>query len=242
MKIFLYLFFKRLIDIALSLIGILILSPVLTIVCLLQLFIYGRKIFFIQKRVGLHGVIFKVYKFKTMNDKKDLHGEYLHDKERVTKFGSFLRSSSIDELPQLFNILKGDMSIVGPRPQSIENCFFMNKEQFSRHHVKPGLTGLSAINGRNAVSWDKKIQFDLEYINRRSLWLDLRIMFITFIKVIKRENVFSGDQAFSLQMGEELLQKGIINDVVFQSVLSKSRSFSNKNLLKEDLFLDKFSN
>jgi lipopolysaccharide/colanic/teichoic acid biosynthesis glycosyltransferase len=215
MKIFLYLFFKRLIDIALSLIGILILSPVLIIVCLLQLFFYGRKIFFIQKRVGLHGVIFKVYKFKTMNDKKDQHGEYLHDKERVTKFGGFLRSSSMDELPQLFNILNGDMSFVGPRPQSIENCFFMNKGQFSRHKVKPGLTGLSAINGRNAVSWDKKIQFDLEYINRRSLWLDIRIMFLTFIKVIKRENVFSGDQAFSLQMGEELFQKGkITNDLL----------------------------
>jgi lipopolysaccharide/colanic/teichoic acid biosynthesis glycosyltransferase len=222
-------------DIALSLIALIILSPVLIIVSLFQLFFYGRKIFFIQKRVGLHGVIFKVYKFKTMNDKKDRHGEFLNDKERVTKFGTFLRAFSIDELPQLLNILIGDMSIVGPRPQSVENCFFMNKNQFSRHDVKPGLTGLSAINGRNAVSWDKKIQYDLKYIMRQSMWLDLKIILITFIKVVKRENVFSGNQSFSLQMGEELLQKGEITYDLLIKRLKLGRLFNKPSMELNDL-------
>lgn len=235
MKLFIYLFVKRAVDISVSFIALVLLSPILLIVSIFQFFFYGRKIFFNQKRVGLHGVIFKVYKFKTMNDKKNQEGEYLHDKDRVTKFGSFLRAFSIDELPQLVNILNGSMSIVGPRPQSIENCLFMNKKQFLRHSVKPGLTGLAAINGRNAVSWDKKIQFDLAYINRRNLWLDFKIMVITFVKVIKRENVFSGDQAFSLQMGEELLMDGKITSESVVKTLKLAKNFNKLRMESIDL-------
>lgn len=191
---------------------------------------------FNQKRVGQNGFIFKVYKFKTMNDRKDDNGNLLPDKLRVTKFGKILRALSLDELPQLLNIFIGQMSIVGPRPQSIEVCLFMNETQFKRHEIKPGLTGLSAINGRNGIKWHKKINYDLEYIRRKSLFLDIKIIFITFFKVISQHNVFSNGNLSSISLGQELISDGKIDVNKYYRILSKLPKISAQMFLSnEDL-------
>jgi lipopolysaccharide/colanic/teichoic acid biosynthesis glycosyltransferase len=168
-----------------------------------------------------------------MSDKKNSKGILLPDNLRVTKLGKILRTFSLDEIPQLFNIFIGQMSVVGPRPQSIEVCLFMTKEQFSRHSVKPGLTGLSAINGRNQIPWTKKIELDLIYIERRSIFLDLKIIFITLIKVILREGVFSHDNLSSISLGEELLKDDKITQGIFDLRHSKISKISNNKLFTE---------
>jgi len=238
MKNFMYIFLKRTLDILVSFVGLTILSPIFIVVIICQLIIYKRNIFFNQKRVGLKGKIFRVFKFKTMNDKTDKNGHLLPDNQRVTKFGKFLRAFSLDELPQIFNILLGQMSVVGPRPQSIEVCLFMNKEQFSRHQIKPGLTGLSAINGRNEISWNKKIDFDLEYIKRRTILLDIKIIIITAFKVILRQNVFSGNNLSAISLGEELYLGKKISKEMYERRFKKIMEVSKKPfLLQEDLLL-----
>jgi lipopolysaccharide/colanic/teichoic acid biosynthesis glycosyltransferase len=233
MKKQIYNFLKRLIDILVSFLGITILSPILIIIIALQLITYKTNIFFNQKRVGLNGKIFKVFKFKTMSDKKDSKGILLPDNLRVTKLGKILRTFSLDEIPQILNIVIGQMSVVGPRPQSIEVCLFMTKEQFSRHSVKPGLTGLSAINGRNKIPWTKKIELDLNYIKRRSIFLDLKIILITAIKVILREGVFSHDNLSAISLGEELLNDNIITQEMFDLRHSRVLKVSNNKLFTE---------
>jgi lipopolysaccharide/colanic/teichoic acid biosynthesis glycosyltransferase len=226
-------------DVLISLIGLIVLSPIFVIVTFLQLVTYRNGIFFNQKRVGLNGKIFRVFKFKTMNDHKDEEGILLPDAKRVTKLGKVLRALSFDELPQIFNILFGTMSVVGPRPQSIENCLFMSVDQFKRHSVKPGLTGLSAIKGRNGIPWNKKIQYDLDYLNRKSIFLDIKIIIITFFKVILSENVFSEGTLSSHQMGDYLLAENKITPSEFKMIqkraikLSLSSSVGTKDLLKE---------
>jgi len=184
-------FFKRLFDFVLALIGLIVLSPVLLIVAILVRVKLGKPILFKQKRPGLNEKIFTLYKFRTMTDKRDENGNLLPDSERLTKFGKFLRSTSLDELPELFNILKGDMSFVGPRPLLVEYLQLYNQVQRRRHEVRPGLTGLAQINGRNAISWEEKFKIDIQYVDNLTFLKDIKILFLTVIKVLKREGISS---------------------------------------------------
>lgn len=184
-------YIKRILDFVLSLIALVILSPVLLIVSILVRVKLGSPIIFKQKRPGLNEKIFTMYKFRTMTDKKDQFGELLPDSERLTKFGKSLRSMSLDELPELWNILKGDMSIVGPRPLLIEYLPLYNKKQRKRHDVRPGLTGLAQINGRNAIAWEKKFDLDTKYVNEISFLKDAKIVLLTVRKVFVREGISS---------------------------------------------------
>ncbi len=239
MKFLIYNFIKRSIDITASIFGIVILIPVFLIISIIQFSIYGKNIMFNQKRVGINGVIFKVYKFKTMNEKRDSNGELLPDNQRVTKFGKFLRALSLDEIPQLFNILNGKMSIVGPRPQSLDICVFMTPSQFIRHSVKPGLTGFSAIKGRNGIEWSKKIQYDLDYIKIRNTFLDIKIILITAIKVIQQHNVFSEGNLSATSLGAELVQSKKISKEEYNEINKRVKILSNQKIITvKDLVLD----
>ena len=182
-------YIKRLLDFILSLLALIILSPVLLITALLVRIKLGSPVIFKQKRPGLNEKIFTLYKFRTMTDKKDDEGNLLPDSERLTKFGKILRSTSLDELPELINILKGDMSIVGPRPLLVEYLELYNEEQKHRHDVRPGLTGLAQVNGRNSISWEDKFKEDIKYIEKISLIGDIKIILKTVIKVFKREGI-----------------------------------------------------
>ena len=184
-------FFKRIIDMVCSLLGIIILSPIYLVVAVLVKTKLGSPVIFRQKRPGLNGKIFEMYKFRTMTDEKDASGNLLPDSVRLTSFGKWLRSTSLDELPELFNILKGDMSIVGPRPLLVSYLELYNDEQKKRHDVKPGLTGLAQVNGRNAISWEKKFSYDLKYINNITFLNDLKIILLTIKKVFKRDGISS---------------------------------------------------
>ncbi|TYS60293.1 sugar transferase [Sutcliffiella horikoshii] len=182
-------FVKRLIDFILSLIAIIVLSPLLLIFSILVRMNLGSPIVFRQKRPGLNENIFTMYKFRTMTDERDENGELLPDSIRLTKFGKFLRSTSLDELPELFNILKGDMSIVGPRPLAVIYLPYYNEEERLRHTVRPGLTGLAQINGRNSVNWEERFKFDVKYVNNINIKTDIYIILKTVIKVFKREGI-----------------------------------------------------
>lgn len=189
--------FKRFFDFVIALIALLIFSPLLFLVFLLLLISNQVNPFFFQKRPGLNGKIFKVIKFKSMNDKRDKDGNLLSDEKRLTKLGIFLRKTSFDEAPQVINILKGDMSIIGPRPLLPEYLPLYNDKQKKRHNVKPGITGWAQINGRNAISWNKKFEYDVWYVENRSFLLDVKIFFKTFLKVFKSEGVNSKGEATS---------------------------------------------
>ena len=178
-------------DFILSLIAIIILSPIMLIIALLVKINLGSPVIFKQERPGLNEKIFTMYKFRTMTDERDENGELLPDCIRLTKLGRFLRSTSLDELPELFNILKGDMSIIGPRPLLVEYLPLYNDYQRRRHDVKPGLTGLAQVNGRNNITWEEKFNYDIEYVNNISLLLDFKIIIKTLIKVLKQEGVNS---------------------------------------------------
>lgn len=184
-------YIKRIIDFLLSLIGIIILSPVLLIVAIMVRTKLGSPILFKQERPGLNGRIFKMYKFRTMTNETDENGELLPDEVRLTKFGKFLRSSSLDELPEMFNILKGDMSIVGPRPLLVKYLPLYSERQAHRHDVRPGLTGYAQVNGRNAISWEEKFELDIFYVNNSSFMVDVMIFFKTIKKVFDREGISS---------------------------------------------------
>ena len=184
-------FLKRPMDFLLSLMAILVLSPVLITVALLVKVKLGSSVLFKQKRPGLNEKIFTMYKFRTMTDDKDENGELLPDSVRLTKFGKMLRSTSLDELPELFNILKDDMSIVGPRPLLIQYLELYNDHQKRRHDVRPGLSGLAQVNGRNAISWEDKFNLDVEYVESVSFIGDLKIIFLTIKKVFYKEGISS---------------------------------------------------
>lgn len=183
--------FKRPMDFILSLIAIIVLSPVLIIIGVLVRFKLGSPVLFKQKRPGLNEKIFTMYKFRTMTDVKDENGELLPDSVRLTKFGRILRSTSLDELPELFNILKGDMSIVGPRPLLIQYLELYNEHQKRRHEVRPGLSGNAQVNGRNAISWEDKFNLDVEYVDNVSFIGDWKIIFLTIKKVFVKEGISS---------------------------------------------------
>ena len=187
--------FKPIIDFLIAIIGILILSPVFLIVMFSLSIANEGKPFFFQSRPGKNGKIFKIIKFKTMNDKKDPQGNLLSDAERLTKIGSFVRKTSLDEMPQLINVLKGDMSLVGPRPLLPEYLPLYNEFQKQRHNAKPGITGWAQVNGRNAISWNQKFEFDVWYVNNISCSLDFKILLQTAQKVIKSEGINAANVA-----------------------------------------------
>jgi lipopolysaccharide/colanic/teichoic acid biosynthesis glycosyltransferase len=184
-------YFKRIFDIILSLLALGILSPVFIIVAFLVRIKLGSQIIFKQQRPGLNEKIFSMYKFRTMTDEKDGKGNLLSDEIRLTKFGKFLRATSLDELPELWNILKGDMSIIGPRPLLVEYLPLYNEFQKQRHQVRPGLTGLAQVNGRNAISWEDKFGLDIEYISNLKFTIDLKIFILSIKKVLIREGITS---------------------------------------------------
>ena len=215
-------FFKRFWDIVLSGLAIIVLSPLLIILTIIGLFAMKGNPFFTQKRPGKKDKngnerIFKLIKFRSMTNEKDKDGNLLPDDVRLNKYGKLLRSTSLDELPELFNILIGDMSIIGPRPQLVRDMVFMSDEQRHRHDVRPGLSGLAQVNGRNNITWEKKFEYDLKYIERITLFGDISLIFKTIFKVFKREDTVREGTASDIDYGDWLLQEGIINQEYYDN-------------------------
>lgn len=186
---------KRFVDFIISFFMIIILSPIIGATWLLVRNKLGAPAIFKQPRPGINGQVFHVYKFRTMTDERDEQGELLPDSVRLTKFGQVLRKLSLDELPQLLNVLKGDMSFVGPRPLLVEYLPLYNERQVRRHEVRPGITGWAQVNGRNAISWEQKFEYDVWYVENQSVWLDIKILFLTVKKVLIREGIAQDGQA-----------------------------------------------
>jgi len=183
-------FFKRFLDFWISLIVLICISPILLVVTIWLHFVNkGAGVFFFQERPGLHGKIFKVIKYKTMTDKRDAEGNLLPDEERLTEVGRFVRSTSIDELPQLINVLKGDMALIGPRPLLVQYLPLYSPEQARRHEVRPGISGWAQCHGRNAISWTEKFKLDVWYVDHVSLMTDIKVIWITIMKVLKRDGI-----------------------------------------------------
>ncbi len=187
-------YIKRPLDVFLATLAIIILSPVLLVTAILVRFKLGSPVLFTQERPGLDGKIFKLYKFRSMTDKKDRDGKLLPDDERLTSFGRTLRSTSFDELPELFNIVKGDMAIIGPRPLLVEYLPYYTEEEQHRHDVRPGLSGLAQVHGRNVISWEEKFAWDLRYVKKITFWGDVTIVLQTVVKTLKRSDILVGKQ------------------------------------------------
>lgn len=196
-------FLKRLLDIIAAFLGLLILSPIFIIVTIGLYFANQGKPFFFQSRPGLNEKIFKIIKFKTMNDKKDADENLLPDAERLTAIGAFVRKTSLDEIPQLINVLKGEMSLIGPRPLLIRYLKFYTEEEKLRHKVRPGITGWAQVNGRNTVEWDTRLKYDIDYVNNISLLFDLKIFFLTFLNVIKSKNIVIDPRSIMKDLDDE---------------------------------------
>lgn len=186
---------KRLMDILGAMVGLLLLAPVIVLLSLLVRIKLGSPVLFRQTRPGKAGQSFQMAKFRTMTDARDAHGGLLPDADRLTSFGQFLRASSLDELPELWHVLKGDMSLVGPRPLLMEYLPLYSERQARRHEVRPGITGWAQINGRNALSWEEKFELDVWYVENRTLWLDVKIIFLTVWKVVKRDDINQDGEA-----------------------------------------------
>ncbi|AHB93105.1 sugar transferase [Acinetobacter baumannii] len=186
---------KRLVDIIIALSALILLMPVFLIVIYKVRKNLGSPVFFLQERPGKDGKLFKMIKFRSMKDAVDQYGNILPDEERITPFGQKLRSTTLDEMPQLINVLKGDMSIVGPRPQLPDFLQYYTPEQMRRHEVRPGMTGLAQVSGRNNLSWEEKFELDVQYVDTQSLWLDFKIMFKTAEVMLKKEGINAPDQA-----------------------------------------------
>ena len=204
-------FFKRIIDFILSLLGIIILSPIFIILIVSGTFFMRGNPFFTQLRPGKDEKIFRLIKFRTMDNRKDSNGNLLPDDVRLNRYGKFLRSTSLDELPELFNILRGDMAIVGPRPQLVRDMVFMNSEQRMRHRIRQGLTGLAQVNGRNGISWEDKFKYDLEYVQNVSFLYDLKIILRTLETVIKKDGIKMDNMATAMDYGDYLLNRKVID-------------------------------
>lgn len=205
-------FFKRVIDFTLSLCALIVLSPVLLVLTVLGAVKMKGNPFFTQLRPGKDEKIFKMIKFRSMTCETDEEGNLLPDDKRLTRYGKILRSTSLDELPELFNILIGDMSIVGPRPQLVRDMVFMTPEQRKRHSVRPGLTGLAQANGRNNITWEKKFEYDLEYIKNITFMGDVKIIMLTVLKVLKRSDIVREGTVSDMDLGDYLLQKGEVEE------------------------------
>ena len=219
-------FFKRFYDIVLSGLALLVLSPLLLVLIVLGAIKMKGNPFFTQLRPGKNEKIFKLIKFRTMTCEKDENGNLLPDEKRLTKYGRILRSTSLDELPELLNIFIGNMSIVGPRPQLVRDMVFMNETQRRRHSVRPGLTGLAQVNGRNNMTWEKKFEYDLQYIEKITLWKDVKIIFQTVFKVLKRSDVEREGTVSDIDFGDWLLQQGVITDAIYQEKQLEAKSLT----------------
>lgn len=221
--------FKRVIDFTLSLIALLLLSPILLILAVIGAVAMKGNPFFTQLRPGKiskktgEEKIFKLIKFRTMSNAKDKDGNLLPDEVRLNKYGKFLRSTSLDELPELLNILVGDMSIVGPRPQLVRDMVFMTPEQRKRHSVTPGLTGLAQVNGRNNITWEQKLAYDLQYIENITLWGDIRILLETVGKVLKREDTVREGTVSDMDFGDWLLENGAIDKTAYDEKMEEAK-------------------
>ncbi len=217
-------FFKRIFDIVLSFLGLIVISPVLLIFTIIGAILMKGNPFFLQPRPGKISKktgqerIFRLIKFRSMTNRRDEHGNLLPDDERLNKYGAWLRASSLDELPELVNILKGDMSLVGPRPQLVRDMVFMTEAQRRRHTVLPGLTGLAQCNGRNHMSWEQKFAYDLKYIEHITLWGDIKILLKTAVKVFEKEGIAEEGMATASDFGDYLLEKELVD---FETYLTK---------------------
>lgn len=216
-------YIKRTMDFILALSAIIVLSPVLLVIAILVRIKLGSPVIFKQKRPGLNEKLFEMYKFRTMTDARDEKGNLLPDDVRLTKFGKVLRSTSLDELPELFNILKGDMSFIGPRPQLVKDLVFMSPEQRLRHTVMPGLTGWAQVNGRNAVSWENKFKYDLEYIENITFLGDWKIILMTITKVFKRDGITMDGMETAEDLGDYLLRNCRIDEVLYKEKIELSQ-------------------
>lgn len=220
-------YFKRLLDILLSALALIVLSPVMLVVAILVRLKLGSPVIFKQERPGKDEKIFSMYKFRTMTDQRDQQGNLLPDSIRLTPFGKLLRSTSLDELPELWNILKGDMSFVGPRPQLVRDMVFMSSKQRQRHQVRAGLTGLAQVNGRNNLTWEDKIEWDLKYLENISFLADIKIIFQTVEKVLKRSDVVREGTESDLDFGDYLLIKGKISKEEYERKLLEAKGMMN---------------
>ncbi len=220
-------FFKRFYDILLSGIALLVLSPILILLIIVGAIKMKGNPFFTQLRPGKKEKIFKLIKFRTMTNEKDENGKLLPDEVRLTRYGKFLRSTSLDELPELINIFIGNMSIVGPRPQLVRDMVFMTEEQRKRHMVTPGLTGLAQCSGRNNMTWEQKFDYDLQYIKKISLWKDLAIIFTTALKVFKRDGITEEGEATATDLGDYLLSKGEVTDEEYNKLQTEAKELLN---------------
>ncbi|WP_206711496.1 sugar transferase [Peribacillus faecalis] len=220
-------YIKRPMDFLLSLTALVILSPILLLIAILIKLNLGSPVIFRQKRPGLNEEIFTLYKFRTMTNSRNENGELLPDDIRITKLGKFLRDTSLDELPELINILKGDLSIVGPRPQLVQDIVFMTLKQRKRCEVTPGLTGWAQIHGRNSVTWEEKLEMDLEYIDNITFIKDWKIIFLTVIKVLEREGVSEEGMITAENLGDYLLRIGQIDEKTYLALIEKSREIEN---------------
>ena len=222
-------YFKRLIDFSSSLIVLIILSPLLVLLIILGAVFMKGNPFFTQDRPGKNEKIFKLIKFRTMDNRKDKKGNLLPDEVRLNKYGRFLRASSLDELPELPNILKGDMSIVGPRPQLVRDMVFMTKEQRRRHKVTRGLTGLAQVSGRNNISWEEKLAYDQEYVKHITFLGDLKIIFKTIGNVLKKEDINTDGMATAEDFGDYLLRTGQVDQETYDRKQRIARKICEKN-------------
>lgn len=199
---------KRIFDAVVALFALFLFAPVLLVLAVLVRSRLGTPILFSQIRPGLFGRSFRMYKFRTMTDARDADGNLLPDRVRLTPLGKFLRSSSLDELPELWNVLKGDMSLVGPRPLLMEYLPLYNERQNRRHEVRPGITGWAQVNGRNAISWEQKFELDVWYVENQSLWLDLKILFLTVWKVVRRDGISAAGDATMPKFAGSKIEEG----------------------------------
>ena len=227
-------FFKRFWDILLSFIAILVLSPVLLLLIIVGAIAMKGNPFFVQKRPGKKKkdkteVVFKLIKFRTMSNKKDENGNLLPDDQRLSSYGKFLRSTSLDELPELFNIFIGNMSIIGPRPQLVKDMVFMTLEQRNRHNVRPGLSGLAQVNGRNNISWEQKFEYDLKYVNHISFFGDVGIILKTFVKVFKRSDIEREGTVSDIDYGDFLLNEGKIDQNEYEQKINEAKAILEVN-------------
>lgn len=222
--------FKRIIDFTLSLIALIVLSPLLLILAVVGAIAMRGNPFFVQARPGKKGKdgkekIFKLIKFRTMSNQKDKNGNLLPDEQRLNRYGRFLRSTSLDELPELLNILKGDMAIVGPRPQLVRDMVFMSDKQRTRHDVRPGLTGLAQVNGRNNITWEHKLSYDLQYVQKISFYGDVKLILQTVAKVVKRDDTVRDGTASDIDFGDWLVQEGKVDQGTYNDKQNEAREF-----------------
>ncbi len=226
-------FFKRVIDFLLSLVALLVLSPILLVLIIIGAIAMKGNPFFTQMRPGMINKnsgkekIFKLIKFRTMSNAKDKDGNLLPDEVRLNKYGKFLRSTSLDELPELLNIIKGDMAVVGPRPQLVRDMVFMSEEERKRHSVRPGLTGLAQCSGRNNMTWEKKFEYDLEYIKKITFFGDIKIMFKTVGKVFARDGINEEGMATAMDLGDYLLECGKVDKNEYEEKQAEAKELLN---------------